>query len=366
MTETDHAAGLPIPVRFSTEMEQPTPDEAQTEAGLIETLEGISKTVLKDSGHAFRSVHAKGHGLLRGQLRVLDNLAPVLAQGIFTAPAIYPAIMRLSTIPGDLLDDDISTPRGCALKVIGVPGARLPGSEEDTTQDFVLVNGPTFGAPNTKAFLGNLKLLAGTTDRLPGLKKVFSHAARATEGLIETLGGKSALLSTLGGQPATHILGETFFSQAAILYGPYVAKVCLAPVAPELTALTGKKINLGASPNALREAVREHFVSQGGTWELRVQLCTDVEQMPIEDASVDWPQKVSPYLPVAVLTIDAQESWSEEAVRDVDDGMSFSPWHGVVEHRPLGNVMRARRATYAASAAFRSTHNGCPIHEPRG
>ncbi len=366
MTEANHAPGLPIPVRFTPEMEQPTPDELQTEAGLIETLEGISNTVFKDNGHAFRSVHAKGHGLLRGQLRVLDNLPPVLAQGIFAVPATYPAILRLSTIPGDVLDDDISTPRGCALKIIGVPGARLEGSEADTTQDFVLVNAPTFGAATTKAFLGNLKLLAGTTDRLPGLKKVFSHAARATEGLIEALGGKSALLSTLGGQPATHILGETFFSQAALLYGPYVAKVCLAPVAPELTALTGTKINLGATPNALREAVRAHFAVHGGTWELRVQLCTDTEKMPVENASVDWPQAISPYLPVAVLSMDPQVSWSDEAVRDIDDGMSFSPWHGVAEHRPVGNIMRVRRATYAASAAFRASHNGCPIREPKG
>ena len=366
MTETDHAAGVPIPVRFTPEMEQHTPDEPQTEAGLIKTLEGISRTVLKDSGHAFRSVHAKGHGLLRGELRVLDNLPAALAQGMFAQAGTYPAIMRLSTIPGDVLDDGISTPRGCAVKIVGVPGTRLPGSEADTTQDFVMANAPTFGAPTAKAFLGNLKLLAATTDRLPGLKKAFSRAARATEGLIETLGRKSALLSTLGGQPATHILGETFFSQAALLYGPYVVKVCLAPVSPGLIALTGKKIDLGATPTALREAVRAHFAAQGGEWELRVQLCTDLEKMPIENASIDWPRKISPYLAVAVLSMKPQDSWSEEAVRDIDEGMSFSPWHGVADHRPLGNVMRARRATYSASAAFRATHNGCLVGEPRG
>jgi len=48
--------------------------------------------------------------------------------------------MRFSTLPGDVLDDSVSTPRGLAMKVIGVEGERLEGSEGDVTQDFVLIN----------------------------------------------------------------------------------------------------------------------------------------------------------------------------------------------------------------------------------
>ena len=70
--------------------------------------------------------------------------------------------MRLSTFPGDILDDSVSTPRGLAIKMIGVQGERLEGSERDLTQDLVLVNGPAFGAPNAKQFLATLKLLAKT------------------------------------------------------------------------------------------------------------------------------------------------------------------------------------------------------------
>ena len=214
-------------------------------------------------------------------------------------------------------------------------------------------------------FLANLKLLAATTDRFSGLKKILSRGARAAEALMERTGRHSAVLKTLGGQPPTHILGETFFSQAPILYGAYIAKVSLAPLSPELTPLIGKKIDLRASPNALREAVRDHFAARGGVWELRVQLCTDLEKMPIEDASVEWPQTLSAYVPVATLTMPPQDSWSEAARQDIDQAMAFSPWHGVADHRPLGNIMRARRETYAHSAAFRAEHNKCPIAEPR-
>jgi hypothetical protein len=49
----------------------------------------------------------------------------------------------------------------------------------------------------------------------------------------------------------------------------------------------------------------------------------------------------------------------------IDDGFSFSPWHGLAAHRPLGSIMRVRKASYEVSSGFRASHNGCPIHEPR-
>jgi hypothetical protein len=115
----------------------------------------------------------------------------------------------------------------------------------------------------------------------------------------------------------------------------------------------------------LRTAVREFFQMTGATWELRVQLCTDLKEMPIEDASVQWPEDKSPYRAVARIIARQQDTWTEDKVRGVDDGMAFSPWHGLADHRPLGSVMRVRKETYRASAGFRGEHNGCPMREPR-
>ncbi|MGD0102492.1 MAG: catalase family protein [Rhodopila sp.] len=354
-----------VPVRFDPSMEHISPHEAETHAALIDTLRSISETTFAHSGHATRAVHAKGHGLLRGKVTVLPGLPPHLAQGLFAKPGEYPAVLRFSTIPGDVLDDHVSTPRGLAVKVIGVDGDRLPGSENDTTQDFVLINGPAFGAPTAEAFLGNLKLVAATTDRAEGLKKIVSAIARTTEAVLEAFGHKSPTVLTLGGQPLTHILGETFYSQAPILYGDYIAKIAVAPVARRLTALTGQHLDMSGKPNALRQAVEEFFDLNDAEWEIRVQLCTDLKTMPIEDASVVWPEDQSPYVAVARITAPSQDAWSAEAVEAIDDGMAFSPWHGLAAHRPLGSIMRARRLTYASSAAFRATHNGCPLREPR-
>jgi len=339
-------------------------DEAETQAGLRDTLLGISEKTCAHSGHATRSVHAKSHGLLRGQLQVAAGLPPELAQGLFAAPATYPVVMRMSTVPGDILDDKVSTPRGLAVKVIGVDGARLPGSEGARTQDFVMVNGPTFLAPGPKPFLGNLKLLAATTDRAEDLKKVLSAVLRGTEKLLEAAGGESGAIKALGGHPLTHPLGETYFTQVPMLYGPYMAKLCVVPVSAALAALRDAPLDLDGKPDGLRDAVIAFFAANGGEWDVRVQLCTNIETMPVEDASAPWPESESPYVTVARLSAPPQTGWSEARSRAVDDGMAFSPWHGLAAHRPLGAIMRARKSAYEASARFRAAQTGINMTEP--
>lgn len=205
-------------------------------------------------------------------------------------------MIRLSTTPGDILDDSVSTPRGMAIKVAGVEGERLPGSEGDATHDFVLVNGPAFQAPSGSAFLKSLKMLAATTDWPQGPKKAASVASRASEAFVEAFGSKSPTLLSLGGQPETQILKETFYSQVPILYGPYMAKVSVAPSSPELKALAGQPIDLDGKPDGLRDSVIDFFGRHGGEWEFRIQLCTDLEKMPIEDPEVVWPEVESPYV----------------------------------------------------------------------
>ncbi len=156
----------PPPIRFDESLERIEPDEAETVEQLIETLTGINQTTLEHEEHAYRSVHAKSHALLTGELIVPDDLPRELAQGIFAKEGRYPLVMRLSTVPGDILDDSVSTPRGMAVKIIGVEGERLPGSDGDVTQDFVLVNGPVFSAPNAKRFASTPQ--AGRRDDRPG------------------------------------------------------------------------------------------------------------------------------------------------------------------------------------------------------
>ena len=171
------------------------------------------------------------------------------------------------------------------------------------------------------------------------------------------------MISTMGGTPITHPLGDTYYSQVPFRYGDHIAKFSLTPVSPNLTELTGDRVNTADRPDALREVIRDTIIEQGGTWELRVQLNTDLDTMPVEDASVEWDEKASPYRTVGRITIAPQLSLGTDVASVVDEQTFFSPWHGLAAHRPLGSVNRSRRQAYEMSAEFRAKFNGCPMHD---
>jgi catalase len=353
------------PVRFDPSIEQVKPNEGEVIHDLEHSFKHILDTTSEDYKHAVRSVHAKAHGIAKGTFAVHADLPRELAQGLFAKPGEYETIVRISTNPGDILDDSISVPRGFAIKVIGVEGERLPGAEGDVTQDFILVNGPVFAAPDAEAFGKNLKLLASTTDKAEGGKKLLSGLLQALNAPLVAIGMPSAKLSQMGGAPNVHPLGETYYSQTPFRFGDYIAKFSLAPISKPLTELTGDTVETHDRPDALREVVNEVIESQGGVWEFRVQLNRDLDDMPVEDPTKQWSEKESPFVTVATLTIPHQPSWEHQGSDKVDDALSYNIWHGLAAHRPLGNINRARNDTYKFSANYRGRYNGCPMHEPR-
>lgn len=228
-----------------------------------------------------------------------------------------------------------------------------------------MVNGPAFASPTPKAFLANLKMLAKTTDVGEGLKKGLSATLQVVDAALETVGIQSPTIQTLGGAPNTHPLGETYYTQVPLRHGDYIAKLSMAPVSNNLTELTGSKVDTSGRPDALRQDMSEVLIEQDSVWELRVQLCTGLETMPVEDTSVVWDEKQSPYVAVARVTVPAQPGWEHGISEPQEQTVSFSPWHGLAAHQPIGGVNRARKPTYEMSAQFRGERNGCPVHEPR-
>jgi hypothetical protein len=113
-----------------------------------------------------------------------------------------------------------------------------------------------------------------------------------------------------------------------------------------------------------QDLVAGFFSRDSAEYALRAQLCTDTGQMPVEDASVPWPEELSPHQTVAVLHLPAQDPYSDARRRYADDVLSFSPWHALAAHRPLGSIMRSRRAAYPRSSGFRHHVNGIEQHEP--
>ena len=327
-------------------------------------MANVSELISDRARHAARSVHAKSHGLLRAELTVLDRLPEPLAQGMFQIGRSYAAIMRFSTTPGDILADSISTPRGLGVKVIGVEGPMLKEHLGQVTQDLVMVNAKAFPSPDAASFLEGFKLLEKHVNDSEAFKQIVSTAARTAETVLEAVGAGSSTLKGLG-HAQTHILGETFCTVAPLRYGNYVAKICLEPSSQNLKDLKDKQIDTGSHHSAFRDAIVDFFKTEEAVWDIKVQLRNDLEKMPIEDASVAWPEELSPYLTVARLVARPQDAYSLARRLYVDEILSFNPWHGMEAHRPLGNIMRARKKAYAASSHFRHTANGRQTTEPR-
>lgn len=353
-------------VPYSDSVEKEHPNEAQTFSELAATMRHISEIVNDRSRNAFRSVHAKSHCLLRGQMTVLNNLSAPLDQGLFQAGREYPVILRFSTNPGDVLPDSISSPRGLAAKVVGVADSEMaPDHAGQVTQDFVLVNGKAFGAPDAAGFLKIAKLLEQHVADSESLKQFVSTSTRVLENVLESVGGGSDTLKAFG-HPETNILGESFYSQVPIRYGAYIAKLSIQPASENLKRLTGKHVpGLGKHYSGLRDEAVKFFETETAEWDVCVQLCTDLEKMPVEDASVKWPEDLSPYVPVARIVARPQNAYGAQRRVYVDEKLSFNPWHCLAAHRPLGNIMRARFQAYKASTEFRHSSNGREMVEPR-
>ena len=332
---------------------------------IILSMTQENQTVAARDGKTVRASHAKSTGLLKGELRVLDGLPPALAQGLFARPGTHPAVVRLAQGPGEVLSDSVSTHRGMAIKVFGVDGPKLGGHEGNTTQDFVLATGTAFAQSGASTFLVAIKGLEKSTGLPEAAKQAVSTANRAANAVVHAFGGDSPTLGFFG-HAKRNPLADAYFSQAAIRYGDHVAKVGVFPASLDLVAIIDQTLDTGADPDAFRTAVVTHMQAHGAEFELRVQLCTDLDQMPVEDASVPWPEEASPYVAVARLVLPAQDAYSPARQAYFDEVLSFQPAHALQAHRPLGSLMRARLATYQALSAYRHEQNHQRQVEPSG
>ncbi len=342
-------------VRYSDGVEAVSTDETQTVDGIIATMTRESQTVAERDGRTVRSSHAKSTSLVKGTLAVLPGLPPQLRQGLFAEPRSFPVLMRFAQGPGEVLSDSVSTHRGIGIKVLGVDGPKLPG-HADASQDFVFATGPAFAQSSAATFLTAIKGIQKGTGMPEVLKQAVSSTSRVVNAALNAVGGDSATFGFFG-HTKRNPLADAYFSQAALRYGDYVAKMGVFPVSPDLIAMIDGSLDTGADPDAFRHAAVEHLRTHEAVFELRVQLCTDLDAMPVEDASVPWPEDRSPYVAVARITIPAQDAYSPARQAFFDNVLSFQPAHSLAAHRPLGSLMRARLATYQALSDYRHSQN---------
>lgn len=351
-------------VRYSDSVEVVPSNEHEVIDQILQSMHRLSdRTQKEQDGHAIRVSHAKSHGFAVGKLEVRDSLPEPLRQGLFAEPKHYEVMVRLANVPGEIITDAVSTQRGLSLKVLGVAGEKLPGHTGDT-QDFVLDTGSRFGSKDVKEFLATHLVLEHAPQIPDALKEAVSKASFAGNKALHAIGKDSAHLDIYG-SPRIHPLAEAYYTQVPIRYGDYVAKLVVVPVAPAQTALKDDVLDTAKDENALRTATVSYLRDNDAVFDIRVQLCTDLDTMPVEDGTAEWSEDESPYQTVARLTLPRQEAYSDARRVYGDDKLSFSPAHSLAAHRPLGSIMRARLRAYPEMSRHRRSQDGQPLTEPK-
>lgn len=281
-----------------------------------------------------RLLHRKGLLALRAEFHVNDKLPAYAAQGLFSKAGVYDAVVRLSNGSLDIQKDKVPDIRGFALKVTGVRGKSVLTGKPTTEQDFVMINHLEFSSPRAEDFLELLLELA----KGPGA--MLRHLVK-TQGFFGLFGAIRTLMKVIG-KKFTGFGSETFSTALPIRNGEFAVKLRLVPENGKLPA--AQKADLTAD-------IREILKSKPLTYNVQLQFYTDSVTTPIEDASAHWPESESPCITVGKLVIPPQElsgAKYDEFAASVEK-MKFDPWNAIVEHQPLGNVMRARKAAYYVS-----------------
>lgn len=330
--------------------ERAQPDEERHLGEIVETFRAQLQLLWRP-GHVERGGNTKTHGIVRAELTIRDDLPEQLRHGIFAEPRTYRAWVRFSGpgpyVPADI--DDIGF-LSMGVKLMGVPGPKLL-DDEKLTQDLLAVSTPTFVTPDTRT---NARLQHWSYRNA----QVFYFLDPRDSHLLDSA------MQLLWTRTQTSPLEEEYWSCVPYLLGEGQAmQYSFRP--RERTRTRVPRLPLRPPDDYLREAMAATLAGRGVELDLLLQLQTDPFRMPVENAGVLWPERLSPRVPAGVLRIPRQSFDSPEQLAFAKV-LSYNPWHSLPEHRPLGNQSRARRRMYAELARLRQERNGVEHYEPTG
>ena len=194
------------------------------------------------------------------------------------------------------------------------------------------------------------------------MKGAVASVARVTHDALKAVGIESQKLDFFG-HKKLHPMAESYYSQAPIRYGEYFGKLGVEPTSEAMKALSEQTFEADGY-DAFRDATNEYFRANPAVFAVKIQLNTDLDAMPVENAQKAWSEDNSPYLTVATLTIPPQTAWDPAKDAYFED-MSFSPAHSLEAHRPLGGINRARLAAYPALTQLRLRQNSASELQPK-
>ena len=324
--------------------EKLAPGEADTAARIAAIIEAHLRHMY-GTGTVYRDAHPKADGCVKATFTVDAGLPARFGQGLFSAAKSYEAVIRFSNANEDRNRSDAEGDgRGMAIKVLGVPGAPLTQDPAGPTQDFIMINHPTFLVADPTSY----RTLIGYVDSSDKLTNAFTPVLSFLT--LGWTGTKNAVATT-----ASHIdspLNTRYWSMTPYQLGPKGAalavKYSAAPCQPRPVV-----VPTTTDPNYLRHAMSAALApgTSGACMKLMVQPRTS-PAMSVEDSRIEWPEAAAPFYEVATIAIPPQ-IFDTPAQNIACEQLSYSPWHALAEHKPLGAVNRMRKAIYERISAVR-------------
>lgn len=320
------------------------------EAIAEEIADAIERSIRKQyfPGNALRDAHPKAHGCVRAEFYVLPTLPNKLAKGVFIPGKTYQAWIRFSNGSRDAARADIKRDaRGMAIKLLAVPGKKIIDGEA-ATQDFIMINHPVFFANEP----GRYRSLIQDINSDSFLKKLHIPFALGPKGTMIALNLNTRISNPLQARYWSMVpyqLGLGSDRQAV----KYSARACSAERDP---------MPDHPGHNFLRDALKNSLQKKDACMEFLVQPRTS-NKLSVEDSMTEWKETDAPFYPVAVIRIPEQVFDTPDQNKFCEN-LSFTPWHSLPEHKPLGAVNRLRKVIYDRVSRVRHEMNTASQQEP--
>lgn len=304
------------------------------------------------AGNALRDAHPKAHGCVRAEFHVFKNIPAQLAKGIFIPDKNYEAWIRFSNASNDASRADIEKDaRGMAIKILDVSGQKiLENEKEATTQDFIMINHPVFFVNDGQRYLSFMNDLNSHNM----IRKLHMPFPLGFKGTMNALGARNSKIS--------NPLYTWYWSMAPYQLGLGVDRQAVKYSVRNCSTVSATLPD-HPSHNFLRDALKDTLQKQDVCMEFLIQPRTSTKML-VEDAMTEWKENEAPFYQVATIHIPKQ-SFDTPEQNQFCENLSFTPWHALPEHKPLGAINRMRKIIYENISRVRHDINSAPRQEPK-
>jgi catalase len=262
-----------------------------------------------------------------------------------------------------------------AVKLMGVEGS------ESGTQDWVMVSHDVFFTRNAREFVDFPAVVSDLKFKMRAWLRIAWFFLNPKAG-PPRLQGLAALFRSL--KPTWNPLAMRYSSQTPYRLGG--ARLMKYSARPKEARPLGRRLaiwfkalayfvvsNFGGmkhSHDMLRESLIQRLREGDAAFDFDVQVrptpADDNERQRVEDDAVArWPEQEFPFVKVAeIRVLKLGEDFDADAMMEFGQHLSFSPWHHVPAHEPVGSINLARKVVYARISDLRHELNRKIPREP--